>query len=405
MIRHRTVVFITCFWMVFTAYAIRYSYGVLLPKMLPSLVISKTEGGIIFSSYFIAYTVFSPVVGLLADRINVRVLFALCLVLLGVGSFLMSYSSSLIEGIFCFVLIGIGASGCWVPVVALVQRWVTEKRRGMTLAFIDMGAPLGGIVSSMTMPMVIAEFNWRMGWRGLGTLALLLSCIVFFLVRSHPVEKPNFKNPEQRRYIHYSIKALYGEILKDIGFWLIGLSYMLIGFSALILLTFLCTYAVQELSLSYESAARLVTIVAAASMVGKLLLGFLSDFLGRLRLMMLCGILISVSILGIGYYKSFVTLSLFAMGFGFGQGAVYPLYATYAADYFSKEFTGSIIGLWTSFLGIGLILAPIIAGWIADITRTLTSSFILAAVAAMMSFFLLLPVRKTAYSCNCGKNH
>ena len=120
---------------------------------------------------------------------------------------------------------------------------------------------------------------------------------------------------------------------------------------------------------------------------------------------MLCGVLISVSTLGIGYYKSFVTLSLFTVVFGFGQGAVYPLYATYAADYFSKEFTGSIIGLWTLFLGIGLILAPIIAGWIADTTRTLTSSFILAAVTAMISFFLLLPVRKTVYSCNCGKNH
>ncbi|GAG60257.1 unnamed protein product, partial [marine sediment metagenome] len=67
----------------------------LLPEMLPSLGISKAEAGVIFASYFVAYTVFSPVLGLLADRYNVRVLLTLFAVILGAGAFLMTYSSSL----------------------------------------------------------------------------------------------------------------------------------------------------------------------------------------------------------------------------------------------------------------------------------------------------------------------
>ena len=396
MIGYGPIVFVTCFWVVFTAYGTKYSYGILLPEMLHSLMISKTEAGFIFSSYFIAYAACSPVVGLLADRVNVRLLLTFFLALLGIGSFLMAYQSSLIAASFCFALVGIGTSACWSPVVALTQRLVSERRRGTALAFIDIGAPLGGIVSSMAMPIVIAEFDWRMGWKGLGTLALLLACIVFFLLKNHFLEKINFKNLERGGYTYYAVKTLYGGILKSTGFWLIGLSYMLIAFSAVIPLTFICTYAVEELSLSYKSATRLVTIIAAASMTGKLMLGFLSDFLGRLKLMVLCGALISASVLGIGYCQNFGALNFFVAVFGFSQGAVHPLYATYAADYFSKKFTGSVIGLWTLFLCIGSILAPIIAGWIADVTSKFMWSFVLAAATASMSIFLLFPLRKGA---------
>ena len=127
----------------FTSFAIRHTYGVLLPEMLPSLAISKTEAGVIYSSYFIAYTVFSPVLGLLGDRINIRVLLTLFPAILGVGAFLMGYSSSLIEASVFFMLAGIGASACWAPVVAVAQRLVNDKWRGTTVAFIDAGASLG----------------------------------------------------------------------------------------------------------------------------------------------------------------------------------------------------------------------------------------------------------------------
>jgi sugar phosphate permease len=69
-------VLLACFLTVLAAYSIRYSYGTLLPEMLPALSISKAQAGVIYSSYFIAYTVFSPVLGLMADRFNLRIMIA-----------------------------------------------------------------------------------------------------------------------------------------------------------------------------------------------------------------------------------------------------------------------------------------------------------------------------------------
>ena len=68
------------------------------------------------------------------------------------------------------------------------------------------------------------------------------------------------------------------------------------------------------------------------------------------------------------------------------------MYASAASDYFSKESAGSIVGLWTVYLGVGSTLSPIIAGWIADTTGTLAWSFVMAAGGAVISLILLVPV-------------
>lgn len=360
--------------------------------MLPSLGISKAEAGVIFASYFVAYTVFSPVLGLLADRYNVRVLLTLFAVILGAGAFLMTYSSSLVAASLFFALAGIGSSACWAPVIALAQRWVGTRRRGMVLAFIDVGSSLGIIVSSAAMPLLVAAYSWRMGWVSLGVLAFLLAAINFLLVRSYPVDKSSLGHPKLGQHTGEPLSVTYGRLLGDIRFWLIGLSYLFIGFSILIPFTFLSTYAVQELMLPYEVAVRLITVIGIGAVVGKMVLGPFSDTVGRIRVMMLCTVLIAVGSLGMAYNQGFLILILFTAIFGLGYGAIWSLYAASASDYFSKESAGSIVGLWTLYLGIGSIISPIIAGWIADTTGTLAWSFILAMAAAVIALLLLLPV-------------
>jgi len=132
MSKRAVAIIVAGFFTGFVAFAIRNAYGLLLPLMIPSLGISMTGAGIIYSSYFIAYTVFAPLLGLLADRSDTRVLLTLFVVILGTGSALMSFSTTIIHASLFFALAGVGHSTCWVPVVAVVQRWVSEGRRDST---------------------------------------------------------------------------------------------------------------------------------------------------------------------------------------------------------------------------------------------------------------------------------
>jgi MFS family permease len=376
-------IMIAGFFTVFIAFAVRYAYGLLLPEMIPALAISKTQAGVVYSSYFIAYTLFSPLLGLLADRYNARFILTFFVAILGLGAFLMSYSSSVSNASLFFALAGIGHSACWAPVVALIQRWVSDKRRGIALALTDIGSATGIAVWSALIPIIVSTYSWQTGWISLGMFAFLVAGLNGFLVRSHPEEKSSSQHPTSTQFTHETVRATYRRLLYNGTFWLIGLSYLAIAFSILIPFTFLTIYVSQGLAMSYEAATRLIAVIAIAGVFGKLVLGHLSDTLGRIRVMMLCGALVAMGCLGMACFQGYITLILCTFVFGIGYGAIWPVYAASAVDYFSKESAGGVVGLWTIYLGVGSMLSPVMTGWTIDATGGYVWAFILAMISAV----------------------
>ncbi|HEX7475780.1 MAG TPA: MFS transporter [Dehalococcoidales bacterium] len=405
MSKRAAAVLFACFCTVLAAYSIRYSYGTLLPEMLTSLSITKAQAGIIYSSYFIAYTVLSPILGLLADRYDMRLVLSGFVVLMGVGTFLMQYSATVSQAVFFFTLAGIGCGACWAPVMALAQRWVGDKRRGMSLAFIDAGSSLGVISAGAMVPIAVSASGWQTGWMGLGIMAMAVGILNFFLIRNSPSPGSSRQTRQQDSSALSEIKenqdfrttnnmrfsGTYGKILRDRRFWLIGLAYLLTGFTIIIPFTFLSTYAVDELSFSYSSAALLITIIGIGGTLGKITLGPVSDKLGRVKIMVLCAVLISGGCLAMAYSRGW-PLMVFCFVYGIGYGACWSMYAACASDFFSKKAAGGIIGLWTLLMGLGSIAAPIVAGWSADSSGTLMWAFIIATAGGFGSLILLLPL-------------
>jgi OFA family oxalate/formate antiporter-like MFS transporter len=387
----RLAVLVACFFTIFTSYAVRYGYGILLPEMLPSLAITKTEAGVIYASFFIAYTILSPVLGLLGDRYNTRLLLTLFVGVLGAGTFLMAFSSSIVQASLFFILAGIGSAVCWAPTMALAQRWTSDKHRGKVLAFIDVGSALGIVGTSTAVPAIVTANDWRAGWMSLGALGFAVAVINFLGVRNRPGEPPELHQVRLKQYSGEPIGVIYMRLLRDARFWLIGLAYLLTGFSIIIPFTFLSTYAVQELAFSYETATKLITVIGVGAVIGKTTLGPLSDKIGRIKVMMICAVLIAGGSLGMAYGQG-IGLIAFTAVFSLGYGTAWSMYAAAASDYFSKESSGSIVGLWTVYLGIGSVISPIIAGWVADATGTLSWSFVLAAGGGAISLLLLAPM-------------
>ncbi len=383
--------FFTCF----TAFAIRYSYGILLPEMLPDLEITKAEAGVIFAAYFVVYTIFSPILGLMADKYNMRLILTLFPALLCVGTFLMAYSSSIINASLFWALAGLGTAACWSPVVTLIPRWVSDRRRGTAIAITDLGSAFGIIVWGWAMPYIVESSSWKIGWMSLAGMALIATLINLFLVRSYPADKSGVEQQTASIQITEPIRTTYIKLLHNGKFWLIGISYLLIGFSILIPFTFLPTYTVQTLALPYQTAKWLIIIIAATGIIGKLVLGHLSDRIDKIKIMILCDVLIASGGAGMAYSNDFLTLCVWAAVFGIGYGGLWPVYAAVSSDYFPKAYSGRIIGLWTLYLGIGSIAAPPLAGWTIDSTGIFFWAFILIAASAVISLALLLPLVKT----------
>lgn len=386
------------FFTILIAYSIRYGYGMLLPGMLADMGITKTQAGVIYAAYFTAYTVFSPVLGLLSDRGDPRLLLGLFTALLGGGAFLMTFADTLWCAVLFFSLAGLGHSACWSPVVALVQRWVPDRRRGGTLGIVTLGSGVGVAVWGLLLPLIVSQYGWKMGWACLGSIGFAVAVLNLILVRSP--EKNNDAadpggtlsggSPQQA-------KVPYIELLWDLRLWRIGISYLFVGFTVMVPFAFLTVYATEMLALPFVTATRLITIIAIAGMIGKVVLGIGSDLVGRLPTMVACNLLMGLGCLGFAWFPSLTWLYGCAFIFGLGFGAVWPLYAAAAPDLFNKEETGSVVGLWTVFLGVGSVISPVLCGWTIDHTDAYFWTFGLGSLSGALGIAFLWPFSYKAF--------
>lgn len=395
------VIFIASFFTVFTNYSIRLSYGILMPEMIVALKITKAQAGAIASSFYLAYTIFSPLLGFLVDRVSARKLLTLFSFILGGGTFLMGKPVSFLQACLFFAMVGIGSSAMWTPVVTLVQRWFGVRRRGMVLGILSISYTIGYGIMGLILPPLVARFDWRTCWFILSAPAFALVLINGVLLRTKPQDlnlRPwgedsslAAENPSPAA----KAGVRYGELLKIRNLWLVGISYLFIGFTAYVINTFIVTYGTMELGFPYAQSAKLASAIAFSGIIGVLVIPTLSDSLGRKKCLILIHTSLSVSIILIisagNHWNALLTTVCI---FGFFYAAAWPMYAAAAADFFPPEATGSVLGFWTIFYGLGLILAPILGGYIADLTGTFTQSFLVAAVAGALGTFFFSRIKR-----------
>lgn len=382
-------VIVTLFLIIFLNFCIRNGYGVLLPQMLGPLSMTKTEAGVIFAAFFATNTVTAPLMGMIADRYSIRVELTICVAVLSAGAFLMAIAGNLLQASLFYALTGIGSAACWSPVMALAQRWAADKRRGATLALIDLGGAAGIIVTGTFLPVIITGRTWHSGWLVLGFLGVVITIFTFFIIRDAP-QTPAIQSPGNRQE---QFRQVLPRLFRDGRFHLLGIAYLFTCASITIGTGFLTTFAVQNRGFSYETAALLMTVVGACSIPGKLVWGTLSDRFHRTYVLAFCTMLNVVSFAAIAFGSQLVII-IGTVVFGFSYAALFIIYAALSADLFSRKYTGSVMGMWTVYSGAGTISAPIFAGWLGDTTGSMSWSFLAAGVAALLAMTLQLVADK-----------
>jgi sugar phosphate permease len=393
------VILAICFANFVVIYSVRLGYGILLPQMSKALSLTKFKGGLIYSFFFFTYLFFSPIFGNLNDRIGARKVIGIFSIFSAMGTTLMGIISNFWSGVLFFAIAGLGTAALYSPIVSLVQRWFGAKRRGVALGILQMGSALGMAAMGILLPGLVLRFDWRFCWFLLGGSMFILVLINVFYLRSDPRELGLFpwgngpgtvgRGKEER-------KAYYREIFRLRLFWIIGISYLFTSASFYAIFTFIVMYGVTEIGISHSTASAFVTMMSLAGLLGSPIMLFLSDHIRRRKSILLCHLSIILSAAGLVLAKRNVDLLMACVTtLGFFFHPVWPLYSACAKDYFEDHMTGTIIGLWTLFYGVGGVVAPVIAGYIADQTETFVYSFILSIVlVSISSLFMFLAKEK-----------
>jgi sugar phosphate permease len=396
------IIFGICWINLFVNYSARLGYAVILPEMIRTLGIGRAAVGSIYNFYLIVYVSISPFTGYLTDRFGARRVITTCLLILSLGVFFMGTVTSIWPACFFFAVAGLGSTGMWAPMVALVQRWVAVRRRGMMMGFVSTGFGLGLATMGAVFPWVVENFSWRYAWYFLGIMALALVPLTGLLLRSDP-DSAGFRpwgqtagplNTDSGTNTAKTRIPL-GTLFKDKRFWLIGLSYFAIAYSLYCITTFMVDYAEYQLELTRAIASRLASVHGIGQVLGVLSVLPLSDYLGRKKTILISNAVIALSLIAIlGVGKHWGLLYFFVGCLGVAYGTTFPIYGLCAGDYFPREAMATVVGAWTPFYGCGAVLTHWISGSLRDTTGVYNHAFMISAIMAFVGLILMSRVKK-----------
>ncbi|MCU0560056.1 MAG: MFS transporter [Desulfobacterales bacterium] len=376
-----------CFVNLFVNYSVRLGYGVVLPEMIRELGLSRTAGGSIYNAYLLTYILVAPFTGYLTDRLGARRVISVCLLLLAAGVLLLGSAEKLWAACVAFGITGLGASGLWVPVITLVQRWFSIRRKGLALGIMSTGYGLGFAVMGVVFPWVVEHFNWRYAWYFLGLAALLLALPNAALLRSDPADRGRRpwgpQDPAPLRPAAVEGPPSLASILRQRNFWIIGASYFCLSYGLYGFTTFMVDFAVHQLQFPIRQASLLATVHGLFQIAGVLIVLPLSDLFGRKHTILVSNAVITLLLAAlVPGGVSWPALCAITAAMAVFYGATFPIYGACAGDYFPRQAMGTVAGAWTPFYGLGAILTHWISGAIRDTTGRYEGAFLACALMA-----------------------
>lgn len=341
----------------------------------------------------------SPIVGTLIDRFGPRPVMSVGVAVTGGAFILMSRSSTLWEFYLSTVLLAMGLSfGTFVVLVATVGNWFI-RRRALALAILMSASAIGGL----TLPILvssISHFGWRDVLMAIGFVFWLIGFPVMLTMRRRPElygMLPDGASAVMRAgagrsgsRLHREANLTFKQVVRLRFFWQFAAAAsigQLVSSTSVLHLP-----ALRDFGVDPGLAALAAGSIAIGDFFGRISIGFIGErvdkrrvFAGAFTLMAIGTLSLSAvdaNIFGLVLPK-WVTLPMFAIGFGGGFGASIPLRLAMLADYFGRRSYGTLVGATSAVSAVFGAVGPVFVGATFDISGGYRPAFvILSAVAA-----------------------
>lgn len=367
----------------------RFSLGMMLPSMGEELGISYSQMGIISTLNFCGYLGAVLLAGTMERFFGARCLIFLALGLVGTSMILIGNSSSYYIIVCLYFITGVGSALSNVPIMALVSTWFSSARRGRVAGLMVMGNGLGILFSGKSIPLINGfGGGWQLSWQVLGGIVVLVALLCLVLIRNHPNQQStilkNNNSVERKSSMSKGLLIHCGGI------------YFLFGFSYVIYVTFMITSLVEERGLTEQAAGDLWSCVGFLSLISGPFWGYISDAYGRKRALVIVFLIQAVAYILVSAHLPIFAVYLSICCFSIVAWSIPSIIAALLGDYAGPEKTAAMFGYVTFLFGLGQILGPTIAGYLAETSHSFSLSFLMAALMATMGagLSLILPAEK-----------
>ncbi|MFZ0621332.1 MAG: MFS transporter [Pseudolabrys sp.] len=347
-----------------------WSIMVALPAIQAEFGVSRADATLPFTMVMFGFAGGGVVMGRLADRFGISVPLGIGTLTLSAGYLATGWASSLWQVALAHgLLIGLGCSASFGPLMADISHWFV-RRRGIAVAL----AASGNYFAGTFWPPVVQHFITTSGWRathigiGLFCLVTMLPLVLAMRRRIESHHSDEASESTARRQAEMPFSPMTLQVLLCIA-----------GVGCCVAMSMPQVHIVAycgDLGYGVARGAEMLSLMLASGVISRIASGFIADRIGGVRTLLLGSVLQGVALFLYLWFDGLMSLYVISALFGLFQGGIVPSYAIIVREYFSPREAGTRLGLVLMATLLGMALGGWMSGLIFDLTGSYRAAFL-----------------------------
>jgi MFS family permease len=338
------------FLVLFVGGGARFAIGLTLKPIAEEFAVGRTVLGATVAVYLVVTSAGMFLAGRLADRLSIRAVLAWGLIISAVGVSLMCLMTAPWQLLVLYgVVFAIGNGVASITPVSLMVSRAFPDRAGLANGIVSAGMSAGQLVIIAIFAVILVGYGWRHVFVWGGIAHLLLLPLVLLLVSPAGTARPALggtgnassgQAPSQAQGAGMSLRAAAGTR----QFWLLIGVYSLCGLDDFFVATHIVAFA-QDRGVDSLLAGNLLAAMGLVGFFGVIAAGAWSDRSGPMWPALASFILRIGAFALVMVDQSPLSITVFALIFGFTFLMTAPLLVIFVRDAFGTANLGALTGL------------------------------------------------------------